>query len=112
MRFFYSKSSSLANVLFSVFCPQWRLADLVRIASQYGSFCSLRKYIVKPALKDGSVVTFFLQMPVTSCDSPDEVRDTLMNDYGYFHYRIDSIINPQYLQVDEDDVVDNDDLPF
>lgn len=110
MRFFYSKRGSLANVRFSVFCPVWRLADLVRIASQYGPFCSLREYIVKPALKDGSVVSFLLQMPVTSCDRPNEGRDTLIQDYGYFKFRLDSAILPQ--EVDVDDVVDNDDLPF
>lgn len=55
-------------------------------------------------------MSFLLQCPVCSVDSPDEARDILMSDYGAMRYHIDSVITPQ--EVDVDDVVDNDDLPF
>lgn len=110
MRYFLTKRGTLANVRFSVFCPIWRLADLVRTVSRHGCFCDLRQYVVKPCLKDGSVVSFLLQCPITSSDSPDEVRDILMKDYGAMRYHIDSVITPH--EVSLDDLVDNDDLPF
>lgn len=111
MRFFYSKRGSFANVRFSVFCPVWRLASLVRTVSYYGPLCGLREYIVKPSMKDGSVVSFLLQSPISSVNPSDVARDSLMQDYGYFRNRVESVISPQSLHIDGD-VVDFDDLPF